>query len=416
MRSKPFTFFYTSANKSERRVFRSGCRREGPERLKTIGVMAAGDVEHPKKQLKENNMGFNCGLVGLPNAGKSTLFNAITRLGVEASAYPFCTIEPHVGRVALEDSRLDIVFGKVGSAKRVPTVLEFVDIAGLVRGASKGEGLGNQFLSHIERVDALAYVIRCFEEPNVSHPYGSLDPVRDAGILTGELILRDMSVVETHLSKARSAAKSGASPARKQIDILESVHHQLEEETEVRKQDLNEFQRGQIRELNLLTAKPVLFVANTDEFHLKDGELLRSLQQFAMDSGALCLPFCAQVEAEIAELDLEDQKDFLRAMGLEQSGLQNLVRAGYEILDLVTFFTANEKEAHAWTVKRNTAVNVAAGRVHSDFQEKFIKAEVIKVSDLKQHGSVKALHDLGLVAVHGKDYKVEDGDLILFRI
>ena len=360
-------------------------------------------------------MGFKCGLIGLPNVGKSTIFNAMTNMGVEASAYPFCTIDPHFGIVPLEDHRLDTVHRIVGSAKKTPTVLEFVDIAGLVMGASQGEGLGNQFLSHIGRVDAIAHIIRCFEDPNVSHPYEDLDPVRDARIVTSELILKDLEIVQKRVAKTRTAAKSGDAKIKKELSALEPLVQPLSQETEIRDVKLDNLQAGLVREMNLLTAKPVIFIANVDESHLKDSPLVKALADHADSRGVPCVPFCGKVQAEIAELDQSDQLEFLQVMGLDETGLQKLVKAGYRVLDLVTFFTANENEAHAWTVPRGTHVQKAAGRVHTDFETNFIKAEVIRVDDLIKHGSTKALHDLGLVAVHGKDYAVEDGDLIFFR-
>lgn len=361
-------------------------------------------------------MGFKCGLVGLPNAGKSTVFNAITNLGVEASAYPFCTIEPHFGIVPLEDERLDKIHNIIGSLKKTPTVLEFVDIAGLVEGANKGEGLGNQFLSHIASVDAVAHIVRCFEDPNVSHPYKTLDPVRDAKIVTMELILKDIEIAERQIAKHRTAAKSGDQKSKKILAVLETLLQHLSSEKEIRIMETNEEEKNIIRQLNLLTAKPVIYIANVDETHFKQSPLVKSLNNYADSIGSSCISFCGKAQAEIAELDQKDQIEFLKAMGLEKTGLQKLVKAGYDALNLITFFTANEKEAHAWTIPQGTQVQKAAGKVHTDFEEKFIKAEVIKTEDLIKHGSVKILHDLGLVAIHGKDYVVEDGDLIFFRI
>ncbi len=361
-------------------------------------------------------MGFKCGLVGLPNAGKSTVFNAITNLGVEASAYPFCTIEPHFGIVTLEDERLDKIQSIIGSLKKTPTVLEFVDIAGLVEGANKGEGLGNQFLSHIASMDAVAHIVRCFEDPNVSHPYETLDPVRDAKIVTMELILKDIEIVERQIAKHRTAAKSGDQKSKKILAVLETLLQHLSSEKEIRTMETDEEEKNIIRQLNLLTAKPVIYIANVDEAHLKQSPLVKSLSDYADSIGSFCISFCGKAQAEIAELDQKDQIEFLKAMGLEETGLQKLVKAGYDALNLITFFTANEKEAHAWTIPQGTQVQKAAGKVHTDFEEKFIKAEVTKTEDLIKHVSVKTLHDLGLVAIHGKDYIVEDGDLIFFRI
>lgn len=361
-------------------------------------------------------MGFNCGLVGLPNAGKSTVFNAITNLNVEASAYPFCTIKPHFGIVPLHDKRLDRVHQIIGSAKKTETILEFVDIAGLVRGASQGEGLGNQFLSHISQVDAVAQIVRCFEDKNVAHSYGALDPKRDAEMITTELILNDLERVERQINKISHAAKTGNKEAQKTINVLESIRRPLAEGRELRTLDLSENQQDLIRENNLLTAKPVIFIANVDENHLADSPLTQQLAAHARTVGSPCIAFAGKIQAEIAELDREEQREFLKAMNLDETGLQKMVRAGYEVLNLVTFFTANENEAHAWTVPGGTSVINAAARVHSDFMEKFIKAEVIKIEDLEKLGSVKAVHENGLAAVHGRDYVVQDGDLIFYHI
>lgn len=360
-------------------------------------------------------MGFKCGLIGLPNAGKSTIFNALTHLQVEASAYPFCTIDPHFGMVPLSDDRLDFIFETVGSEKKVPTTLEFVDIAGLVKGASQGEGLGNQFLSHIGQVDAIAHVVRCFEDENVSHPYDTLDPVRDVQDVTLELILKDMEIIERRISKIKTAARSGDPSLKKSLTALEALHERLSQETEIRLCELTDMEKQLAHEMNCLTAKPVIFISNVDENHLRDSPYVRSLSEYSRSLDAPCLPFCGKIQAEISELEQPDQLEYLNAMGLEETALQKIVRAGYDVLHLLTFFTANENETHAWTLPKGTWVHHAAGKVHTDFQENFIKAEVVKVADLKQYGSMKALHEHGLAAIHGKDYIVEDGDLILFK-
>ena len=361
-------------------------------------------------------MGFKCGLVGLPNVGKSTIFNAITNLGVEASAYPFCTIDPHFGIVPLEDTRLDTIYRSVGSVKMTPSVLEFVDIAGLVSGASKGEGLGNQFLSHIARVDAVAHVVRCFENPNVSHIYDELNPVRDCRVVGEELILKDLEIVEKRLAKARSSAKTGDPTLKRAVAVLEEIVSHLSEREDLTRMLENEEQARIIREMNLLTAKPLIFIANVDENHLHDSPHVAALREYAESMDSLCIAFCGKVQAEISKLDQTDQLVFLKAMGLDETGLQKLVRAGYRILRLITFFTANENEAHAWAIPQGTTVLKAAGKVHTDFEKGFIKAEVIHFDDLKRHGSITALHDHGLIASHGKTYIVEDGDLITFKI
>jgi ribosome-binding ATPase len=360
-------------------------------------------------------MGFKCGLVGLPNAGKSTVFNALTNLGVEASAYPFCTIDPHIGIVPLEDKRLDRVMRIAGSAKKTPTVLEFVDIAGLVKGASKGEGLGNQFLSHIQRVDAVAHVVRCFEDENVSHPYGVLDPVRDAEIVETELMLKDVETLDRNGAKIRTAAKSGNADLAKKLASYESIETMLNH-APVRTAGLHDDQSQAVRELNLLSFKPVIFVANLGEKAGPDGGAFRKLKDFASGRGALCIPFYGKVQAEIAELEHDEQREFLNAMGVRENGVQTLIQAGYAVLHLVTFFTANENEARAWTLAAGTPVAHAAGQVHSDFEEHFIRAEVVPWSELDRHESMKTMHDQGLVQVHGRDYLVKDGDLVYFRV
>jgi GTP-binding protein YchF len=360
-------------------------------------------------------MGFKCGLVGLPNAGKSTLFNALTAIGVEASAYPFCTIDPHFGVVPLEDKRLDAVHRIFGSAKKSPTVLEFVDIAGLVKGANKGEGLGNQFLSHIQAVDAIVHVVRCFDDPNVSHPYESLDPARDAEIVETELALKDMETLDRAIGKIRTSARSGIPEMARKLAAYESVEAVVNKHP-IQASGLHDDQKQAVRELNLLSFKPVIFVANTDEKSGEENADTSALGAFAASRRSLCIPFFGKVQAEIAELERDDQAVFLREMGIRDNGVTTLIQAGYAVLHLITFFTANENEARAWTVPAGTEVAHAAARVHTDFEADFIKAEVVPWDLLEKHGSMKALHDRGLVQIHGRDYAVKDGDLIYFRV
>ncbi|HHM23726.1 MAG TPA: redox-regulated ATPase YchF [Bacteroidetes bacterium] len=360
-------------------------------------------------------MGFKCGIIGLPNVGKSTIFNALTAQQVPASNYPFCTVDPNHGIVPLEDPRLDRIQEIFHSKKKVPTHLEFVDIAGLVKGASKGEGLGNQFLSHIQQVDALAHVVRCFEDPDVAHIDAELDPVRDAEIVDLELVMKDLETVEKQVETLRRRAKVGDRQVLKELEVLERVRKNLDEGIPVRKMSLDAGEREILRPLNLLSAKPVLYIANVDEAHMSDSEDAEKLRQYAQAHGAGFLQLCGKAQAEIAQLDPESQEEFLRELGLDESGLQKLVRAGYQLLDLITFFTANENEAHAWTVRRGTDVVKAAGKIHSDFERGFIRAEVMKFTDLDRLGSEHALREQGLVAVHGRDYIVEDGDVILYR-
>jgi len=360
-------------------------------------------------------MGFNCGLVGLPNAGKSTIFNALTNLGVDASAYPFCTIDPHFGIIVLEDKRLDVIHSIIGSAKKSPTNLEFIDIAGLIKGAHQGEGLGNQFLSHITQCDAIAHVVRCFEDKNVSHPYEKIDPVQDAKSVTIEIILKDIEIIESHLHKFQQAARSGDTETKKKIEILNQFLDHLNAEKEIRTLHLSSAQAEVVKELNLLSAKPVMYIANVDENHFTESSLVMELSEYAESIHSPCIPFCGKVQEEIAELDHDEQLEFLQAMGLDETGLQKIVRTGYNLLYLITFFTANENEAHAWTMGKGATVVQAAEKVHTDFAKGFIKAEVIKYPDLLEHKSTKILHEKGLIAVHGKDYVVEDGDLVFFH-
>ncbi len=359
-------------------------------------------------------MGFKCGLVGLPNVGKSTIFNALTKMAVPAENYPFCTVEPNVGVVPLEDERLEKIARIVGSKKVTPTVLEFVDIAGLVQGANQGEGLGNQFLSHIQRVDAIVHIVRCFEDDNVAHQTGDLDPVRDAKIVTLELILKDLEWVENRMQKIHTAARTGDKTAREEYVVLEQMREHLLAEKELRTLKLNETGRRLVREMNLLTAKPVLFVANVDEAHLQDNPYRDALFQYAAKQGTIGIELAGKALAEIVELEPEDQAVFMEELGLKESGLQTLVRAGYEVLHLITFFTANENEARAWTLRQGTPVIEAAGLVHSDFKDHFIRAEVVRPEDLLAAGSEAKLREQGKVQIHGRDYIVQDGDLIFF--
>ena len=361
-------------------------------------------------------MGFKCGLVGLPNVGKSTIFNALTRLSVPAENYPFCTVDPNVGIVPVEDERLYHIARIIGSKKVTPTVLEFVDIAGLVEGASRGEGLGNQFLSHIQRVDAVIHIIRCFEDENVAHYAPGLDPVRDAKTVTLELILKDLEWVESRMEKIRTAARTGDQKARKEMEALEMMRQHLLEEKELRSLKLGEVGQRLLHEMNLLTAKPVLFVANVDEAHMEVNPYRDALFQHAAQTGTIAIELPGKALAEIAELDPADQKLFLDELGIKETALQTLIRAGYDILHLITFFTANENEARAWTVRQNTPVVEAAGLVHSDFKERFIRAEVMRPEDLIAAGSEAKLREQGKIHVHGRDYIVQDGDLIFFRI
>ena len=362
-------------------------------------------------------MGFLCGIVGLPNAGKSTLFNALTSAGAPASNYPFCTIEPNVGIVTVPDSRLDYLAPIVRSAAVVPSVIEFVDIAGLVRGASNGEGLGNQFLARIREVDAIAHVIRCFDDPNVAHVDGSVGPVRDIEIVEAELILKDLETVEHRLADVQRRAKSGDAKSRSESEVCEQIrHHLLAGKLARSLGDPGAEGSGYLRDLHLLTAKPVMYVCNV---HEKDAsgecDYVRSVRVFAAEAGGKVVTVSAKVESEIAELPLSERAGYRASLGLQESGLATVIRAGYDLLDLVTFFTANERELHAWTIRRGTRAPAAAGLIHTDFERGFIRAEVMKFTDIQHFGSDHGVREAGLLRLEGKDYIVGDGDLIYFR-
>lgn len=361
-------------------------------------------------------MGFKCGLVGLPNVGKSTIFNALTSQQVAASNYPFCTIEPNIGIVPLLDDRLEKIREIIGSSKAVPTTLEFIDIAGLVKGASHGEGLGNQFLNHIQSVDAIAHVVRCFEDENVAHATAELNPVSDLEIVITELILKDLEIIERRHSRLKSAAKSGDPKIKEELAVVEKIKEALSRGIPVKKVELDEKEKEMIRSINLLTEKPAIYIANVDESHLGEDEnrWAAEVKKFADEQNEPFIAICGKIQEEISQLDAESQKEFLQAWGIDELSLNAVVRAGYQVLNLITFFTANKNEAHAWTVERGTPVQKAAGKVHTDFEEGFIKAEVIKYENLLKFGSEKEVRSHGLLEIHGRDYLVEDGDIIFF--
>lgn len=359
------------------------------------------------------------GIVGLPNVGKSTLFNSLTKAGAESANYPFCTIDPNVGVVAVPDERLKLLGDLYHSKKVTPAVIEFVDIAGLVKGASKGEGLGNQFLSNIREVDAIVHVVRCFEDSNVVHVDGSVNPLRDIETINLELIFSDLEILERRIAKVAKGARMDKEQA-KELAMLERVKERLEDgklaigfETE------DEDEEEYFKNLNLLTAKPVIYAANVGEEDLAndgaDNAGVQAVREYAKETGSEVFAICAQIEEEISELDDEERQMFLDDLGLKESGLEKLIRASYHLLGLMSFLTSGEDETRAWTIKQGTKAPQAAGKIHADFERGFIKAEVVNYKDLLENGSLAAAREKGLVRMEGKEYVVQDGDVILFR-
>ncbi len=361
-------------------------------------------------------MGFRCGIVGLPNVGKSTIFNALTAAQIESANYPFCTIEPNVGMVPVPDARLDVLAEMVHTQNKVPAQMEFVDIAGLVAGASKGEGLGNQFLGHIRQVDAIAHVVRCFEDGNIVHVAGSVDPLRDIEVIDTELVLADLETVERRLVKTASQAKSGDKKLRAQVAVLERLRDHLDAGRPARLFSCGDQEAALLAELFLLTAKPVLYVANVAEEDLAAGNpWVERVAARAADEGAQMVAISGAIEAELAALDPEERAEYLAELGLREPGLHRLIHAGYRLLGLITFFTVGEKETRAWTIVEGTRAPQAAGKIHSDFERGFIRAEVIAYDDFVACGGEQKAKEKGLMRSEGKEYVVRDGDCITFR-
>lgn len=357
------------------------------------------------------------GIVGLPNVGKSTMFNAITKAGAECANYPFCTIEPNVGVVPVPDERLDELTKMYKPEKTTHAVIEFVDIAGLVKGASKGEGLGNKFLSHIREVDSIVEVVRCFEDPNVVHVDGDINPLRDIETINLELIFADIETVDKRLDRLRKQLKADKK-AQIEIDVFEKIKKVLEEGKSARTIDLTDEEKELVKDAFLLTLKPILYIANVSEEQLENAENdenVLKVKEYANNENAKVIPLCVKIEEELASLEDDDKKEMLEALGLEESGLDKVIKASYDLLGLMSFLTAGEPEVRAWTIKKGTKAPAAAGKIHSDIERGFIRAEVVSYDDLMREGSMNAVKEKGLLRSEGKEYIMQDGDIVLFR-